>query len=35
MLFSSIEEYLNVTKKDTIIFCIANIGILDMLEKFL
>ena len=35
MLFSSIEEYLNVTKKDTIIFCIANIGILDMLENFI
>jgi len=35
MLFSSIEEYVNITKKDTIIFCVANIGILDMLENFI
>tara|TARA_Y100000741_G_scaffold99686_1_gene74013 strand:- start:1745 stop:2509 length:765 start_codon:yes stop_codon:yes gene_type:complete len=35
MLFSNIEEFLNITKKDTIIFCVANIGILDMLENFI
>lgn len=35
MIFSNIEEYLNITKKDTIIFCVANIGILNMLENFI
>ena len=35
MLFSDIELYPKLTKKKTIIYCVANIGILDILENFI